>query len=224
MTQDAFIEYLKEDCFIDFQHPSIRSYAEGVVGDEDDQRQIAIKLYRAVRDDIQYNPYTFETSKSSFSASYCLAQGRSYCIPKACLLAATCRIYGIPSRLGFADVRNHLASPQFLDYLQTDVFVMHGYVELYLNGKWVKATPAFDQNLCQLMGVSCLEFDGENDSVFHAFDQQGERHMEYLREHGTFSTIPHALILESVATAYPHLTPEIISTRRANSYQKDLSS
>ena len=39
-----------------------------------------------------------------------LARGYGFCVNKAVLLAALARAVGIPARLGFADVRNHLSS------------------------------------------------------------------------------------------------------------------
>ena len=124
------------------------------------------------------------------------------------LLGALARKYAIPSRLGLADVKNHLSSQQLIDFLRSDIFVMHGFIELYLpdpQGEmhWVKATPAFNERLCRLMKVDVLEFDGYNDSIFQEFDENGGQHMEYLADHGTFADVPMDFILppsgESVA-------------------------
>src|SRR5215470_17689442 len=54
--------------------------------------------------------------------------------------------------------------------------------QLHLDGRWVKATPLFDRALCERFGVRPLEFDGRADSLFHAFDAAGRRHMEYVRD------------------------------------------
>src|SRR3990167_7232802 len=45
-------------------------------------------------------------------ASACLARGSGFCVAKAALLAAAARASGIPARVGFADVRNHLTTPR----------------------------------------------------------------------------------------------------------------
>jgi len=214
--------YLQPSRFFDFDHPSIIEYGERVIGSEKDRTAIALRLYSAVRDGFKYNAYTFETSAESFSASYCLKQGESYCIPKAVLLGALCRLYSIPARVGFADVRNHLASPQFLEYLQSDVFVMHGYTDIYLNNKWVKATPAFDAGLCKLMNLKPLKFNGREDSIFHEFDNEGGRHMEYLKHHGHFADVPYQLILSSIAQAYPHLANNESFSKSDHSLYNDL--
>jgi hypothetical protein len=87
----------------------------------------------------------------------------------------------------------------------TDTFYYHGYTELYLRGKWVKATPAFNASLCEKFGVRPLEFDGAADSLFHPYDRQGRRHMEYLRDRGSHADVPAADIQATFARYYPGL-------------------
>lgn len=209
-------EYLLETDFFDFNHPKVKAYTQQIIGDSTDKVEQAIKLYYAVRDDIFYNPYVFSLNPKSLSASFCLAEKQSYCIPKAVLLAAMARSLDIPSRIGLADVKNHISSQQLIDYLQSDVFVMHGFAELYLNGRWVKATPAFNKALCDKMAVSPLEFNGVDDSIFQEFNLDGSPHMEYLKDHGTFADVPMTFIAESVMNAYPHLMNKVSSGEMAN--------
>lgn len=215
-------QYLEDNASFDFKQPEVVAFGKSIVEDETNPIEIAKRLYNGVRDHIRYNAYTFETHPASFSASYCLNQGESYCVPKAVLLGALCRLYGIPARLGLADVRNHIASPQFLEYLQSDVFVMHGYTDIYLNDQWVKATPAFDKHLCKVMNVEPLEFNGLEDSIFHAFDKSGAKHMEYLADHGTYADVPVDFILQSVAEAYPHLANKETSKSTGRSFEQDM--
>lgn len=198
-------QYLQPTEFFDYQHPAVAALTDSLVAGISAPLDQALALYAWVRDQVRYNPYTYVRSAESFRASYCLEAKQSYCIPKAVLLGAMARRCGIPSRLGLADVRNHLSSPQFVQLLGTDVFVMHGYIELYLNGQWVKATPAFDVQLCGKMGVSALAFDGINDSVFQPFNDHGQKHMEYMADHGTYADVPRDFIVDYVAQAYPHL-------------------
>jgi hypothetical protein len=110
--------------------------------------------------------------------------------------------------VGYADVRNHLSTARMRDLLQTDLFLWHGYTELWLDGGWVKATPAFNIELCERFGLLPLEFDGHADSLYHPFDRAGRRHMEYVRERGSFDEVPLALIAADFAAAYPALTPQ----------------
>ena len=99
-------------------------------------------------------------------------------------------------------MRNHLASPKLLALLGTDVFAFHGFVELWLSGRWVKATPAFNLELCERFGVRPLEFDGVHDSLFHQFSVDGRRHMEYVRDRGSFADLPLSSILATFAELY----------------------
>ncbi|MHA7854806.1 MULTISPECIES: transglutaminase family protein [Marinobacter] len=198
--------YLKPTAFFDYDKPEVKAWIdqqlEGVPNEPVEQVKA---LYLAVRDSVQYNPYVFQTDPNTLSASYALKSRESYCIPKAVLLGAAARYIGIPSRLGLADVRNHLSSPKLIEWLRSDIFRMHGFIELYLNGQWVKATPAFNKQLCALMKVEPLEFDGVNDSVFQEFTEDGEAHMEYINDHGVFDDVPFDFIVDGVRSAYGHL-------------------
>ncbi|WP_448212690.1 transglutaminase-like domain-containing protein [Colwellia sp. MEBiC06753] len=201
--------YLKKDVFFDYEHPSIDRLAQQVpVGTK---KQQAIAIYYIVRDGFRYNPYSFVEGEHTFSATFCIEQGEGYCIPKASLMVALCRKFGIPARLGLADVTNHLSSPKLLELLGTNVFSMHGYVEVKLNDKWVKATPAFNRQLCEKMNSEPLEFDGENDSVFQEFSSEGHKLMEYLNDWGTFESVPTGFIFANFHKHYPHIMKNLTS-------------
>ena len=203
---DSLDQYLVATRFYDFDNPSVQQWTDRVLkGVADNPVEIAKALYLAARDDVSYNPYVFSDDPRTLSASHVLETRASYCIPKAVLLGAAARYKGIPSRLGLADVKNHLSSPRLIEWLRSDIFRMHGYIELYLNGQWVKATPAFNKRLCLLMKVEPLAFDGINDSIFQAFTDDGAQHMEYVNEHGEFADVPFDFILEGIRSAYPHL-------------------
>ena len=198
-------QYLQASQFIDSDHPAVIAFAERSRGTQADLREQAVSLYYAVRDEVRYNPYVFSRDPQTLKASHAVVSGESYCVPKAILLAACARHCGIPARIGLADVRNHLATPRLLELLQSEVFAMHGYTELFLEGRWVKATPAFNLALCRVFKVEPLAFDGRSDSVFHPYNQQGERYMEYLVDHGQFADLPEAFFFAHLAQCYPHL-------------------
>ena len=164
----------------------------------------AIAIYQAVRDGILYDPYQLDLNPQHIKASLTLERGRGYCIEKALLMAAACRAVGIPTRLGFANVRNHLASEKLLRTLRSDVFVFHGYVSVWLNGGWVKCTPAFNQQLCERLGVLPLDFDGIHDFIFQPSNGSGQPFMEYLHEHGEFADFPFDLFVQELQLHYPH--------------------
>lgn len=196
-------EYLEPTYYLDSDSPEVAAFAREAAGDAKSDVERAVRLYYAVRDGIRYDPYRFVLARESFRASAVLASGASFCVPKAILLAAAARALGIPSRLGFADVRNHLTTRRLREMMRSDVFVFHGYTELYLDGKWVKATPTFNRSLCERFGVRTLEFDGREDALLHPFDREGRRHMEYLRDRGTFADFPLEAMVAAIREAYP---------------------
>jgi transglutaminase-like putative cysteine protease len=204
-TQDDPTLYLQPTFYVNSDHPAIQEWAHEVVSDATTLKEKAIRLFYDVRDRIFYNPYRIKLLRDSFQASTILQKGRTFCIPKAILMAAGARAVGVPCRLGFADVRGHLTSQSLLDALQTDVFAFHGYVELLLDGKWVRATPTFNRELCENAGVAPLEFDGTQDALFQEYNLKGQSFMEYLRFHGVFADFPHRLMLRVWKQAYPHL-------------------
>jgi transglutaminase-like putative cysteine protease len=191
-----FLQYLSSTEIIDSDNQSIIDYAADVLKNtEDDSISRAIKLYYAVRDVIWYDPYLPFYRPEHYRASHVLKKGRAFCIGKASLLCALGRVCGIPSRVGFATVRNHLATRQLIEFLGTDLFVYHGFVEFYLADNWVKATPAFNIELCRKHKVLPLEFNGREDSIFHPFNTEKKQFMEYVDDHGTYADIPVGEIL-----------------------------
>lgn len=197
--------YLKPTYYIDSNSPVIIAYANTTCRGKDTDIDRAIALYYGVRDDIRYDPYSVEDKRESVRASSVLKRKAGFCVAKAVLLAAVLRSQKIPARLGFADVKNHLVTQRLKALMETDLFVYHGYIEAFLNDKWVKATPAFNLSLCQNFNVQPLEFDGIHDSLFHEFDTHGNRHMEYVNDHGTFADLPYDTIYEVFKRHYPKI-------------------
>jgi transglutaminase-like putative cysteine protease len=197
--------WLRPTPFVDSDAPGVAAFARATGGGDADPRRRAIGLYYAVRDGVTYTPYCDFRSPDTYRASAVLATRAGFCVGKAALLAAAARAGGIPARLRFADVRNHLCTPRLRALVGGDVFYYHGYVELALEDRWVKATPAFDRALCDRFGVLPLEFDGREDSVFQPYDRAGRRHMEYLRDRGVHADVPVADIAATFAREYPQL-------------------
>jgi len=206
-TEDQ--RYLRPTQFIDSEHPRIRAFVREVTGGASEPRDRAIRLYYAVRDGLRYDPYSVTLDPEALKASAVLASGRGYCVAKAVVLAASARAVKIPARLGFADVRNHLATPRLRAMMGTDIFYYHGYTELFLEGAWVKATPAFNVQLCEKFGVQPLEFDGRTDSIFHSLDAGGRRHMEYVLDRGFRDDVPLEELRDAMMRFYPKMTGAI---------------
>jgi transglutaminase-like putative cysteine protease len=122
------------------------------------------------------------------------------------ILIAILRAAHIPARLGLAKVKNHIAVDQIVEKFGSDVLVPHGYIEMYLDSKWIKATPAFNKELCELLNVHPLEFDGETDSVFQEFDKNGNQEfMQYLQDYGTFNEVPLPFMFQLMKEHYPKI-------------------
>jgi len=189
---------------IDSDHPAVIHFAAEHGQGEDDTRR-AVSLYYAVRDGFRYDPYQIDMSPPGMRASSVLAKGHGWCVTKAALLAAACRAQAIPARLGFADVRNHLSTERMRERMKTDLFYWHGYTEIWLDGAWRKATPAFNLSLCERFGLLPLEFNGRDDSIYHPFDRAGNRHMEYVNQRGSFDEMPLAQMAADFAVLYPYL-------------------
>ncbi len=185
-----FTPYLQPTEIIDYLHPVVRQFVDDNLAGAQSEKDQAIKLYYAVRDGIRYDPYSIDLSVDGLRASRTLKSGRGWCVPKAALLAACCRAVEIPARLGYADVKNHLSTERMRAHMKTDIFFWHGYTSIYLDGKWVKATPAFNIELCQRFRLRPLDFDGEEDSIYHPFDLEGNKHMEYVAQRGEFADVP----------------------------------
>lgn len=199
---DELAAYLKPTDIIDSDHPSIHAFARSAVGGSTDPVEQAVSLYLAVRDTIRYDPYAPFHLPEHYRASEVLKRGRGFCIPKASLLCACARAMGIPARLGFANVRNHLATRQLLEFLGNDLFVFHAFTEMLLNGKWVKATPAFNRELCERHRVPPLEFNGREDSVFQPFNLENRKYMEYVAFLGSYADVPISEIISAWEECY----------------------
>ena len=197
---------LRSTPLIDADHPAVRAFAREHARAAD-ERERAVALYLAVRDGFRYDPYRVDLSPDGMRASAVIARGHGWCVTKAALLAAACRAAGIPARVGFADVRNHLSTERLRQALQTDIFYWHGYAEIRLDGRWLKATPAFNIELTERFGLLPLAWDGRSDSIYHPFDRAGNRHMEYVHQHGSFDEVPLERIVADFERLYPGWLP-----------------
>jgi transglutaminase-like putative cysteine protease len=190
---------------VDADHPAVIAFAHEVTAGAVDDRERAVRLSAAVRDGFRYDPYTVDLSVEGLSASRVLSSGRGWCVSKSALLAAACRAVGVPARVGYADVRNHLTTQRLREAMGTDEFFWHGYTAIHLGGRWLKSTPSFNIELCHKMRLAPLDFDGKSDAVMHAFDVTGQRHMEYLRFRGEFDDVPVEAIRATFDERYPNL-------------------
>ncbi|MFV0307537.1 MAG: transglutaminase-like domain-containing protein [Desertimonas sp.] len=198
-----------EDClaptwFVDSDDTAVVAFAERVIAEAGatTDRDKVVALFLAVRDGWRYDPYNTSYEPEAFRASAVLASERNWCVPKSVLLVAACRAAGIPARLGFADVRNHLQSEKLRESMGTDLFIFHGYAEMWVEDGWRKASSAFNRELCERFGTKVLDFNGIDDALMHPFDESGNRHMEYVNQRGSFVDLPLDEMLAAFAEVY----------------------
>ncbi len=207
VTPNLWAPYLRATSFLDFDHPAVAAFVRAHSLDAGASAiERAVSLYYAVRDGYRYSPWNVASTPAGFAASVVVARDEAdgaHCVDKAVLLAACCRAIGIPSRLHFANVRNHVGTAELERQLGTDLLVYHGYCELYLEDRWVAATPAFNRALCERLGVAPLDFDGRHDSVFQAYDRQAGRFMEYVDDHGCHADVPYEAMVAAWKRHYP---------------------
>lgn len=198
-------QYLDSGTYTNSDHPAVIAYTKKKIKGIESQHDQVLALYYAVRDDFKYYPYHLILKPDYLKASHLLTKDYGYCVEKSNLFAACMRVIGVPSRLSFANVRNHLATEKVESYLQTDLMVFHGFVEIFLHDKWVKATPVFNKELCEKLGVAPLEFNGYEDSIFQESDKNGQPFMSYEHEYGHFADVPFELFLSELKHNYPHI-------------------
>lgn len=195
MKEGQMRKYLRATEIIDSEHPEIRQKAEELSGHLETYQEKAIALFYFVRDQIQYNPFMPRFLPEHFKASNTLILKKGFCIQKAVLFAALLRAAHIPARLRFAIIRNHLLPEKLTGFITGNELPDHGFVELYLDGRWVKANAAFDIGTCKDFIIP-IEFDGKNDALFHSHTKDGRLHIEYVLFRDSYDDVP----LEEVIT------------------------
>ena len=201
--------FLQSGTYVESAAPEIMGAAARVTEGLSSDKDKAIALFDFVRDQIRYDPYTISLDTEDYKATTVLARASNWCVPKAILLTALARAAGIPAAAGFADVRNHLNTPKLQALMESDLFVFHGYTAFWLNEKWIKATPAFNMEMCERFGVLPLEFDGEHETLFHEFNANDDRHMEYVADRGLYFDAPVEEVIAETVRLYPKFAEAI---------------
>ncbi len=195
--------------YIDADHEMIRRLARDLTAGADTATERAVRLFYFVRDQIKYDPLAPMLTEEDYTASTILQRGFGYCVQKATLLTALARAAGLACRLHFADLHNHLVPDRLQELMGTDMFVYHGYVEFFLEGRWIKATPAFDRAMCEKHGFHPVEFDGQSHAVFYPTDRQGRKHIEYVRDRGFAADLPYRQIVTTLWETYGKDNPRV---------------
>lgn len=212
--------YLEPTFFMDSDHFQVKDFAAKNTKENMSLKEKAKALFYAVRDQIYYSPYDIDFTRNGMKASSIIERKKGYCVAKAVALCGALKAVNIPARLGLADVKNHLTTKRLKEIMGTDTFYYHGYTELYLNGRWIKATPTFNRELCEKFKVKPLDFDGENDSLFHEFDESGRKHMSYIKDFGYFDELPFEEILRRSLDVYKNLFTKLDKTVSGDFYKE----
>jgi hypothetical protein len=198
-------EYLEPTEFLDFNKKRVSEKAFEITKDLKTDKDKVVALFYWVRDSLKYNALSYYPKiKLNLKASVSIRRETGFCMSKAATLSALARAIGIPARIHMADIINHKSSQKLQDLMGSNVFHCHGYSEMYLNGKWVKATPVFDRETCEKAGFfPMVEFDGEHDALLASHDMEGNKFIEYTADYGLFSDVPIEKINEIFLANYP---------------------
>ncbi len=186
--------YLEPAYFVNSNAPEVIDYTLQVTRGIHDPIEKAVELFYAVRDDFRYNIHDVNIEAEELKASTLVKRGYGYCVEKANLLAATCRVVGVPSRLGFANVKTSIAPESLRRVLHTDVMVFQGYTEIWIEDHWVRVNPAFNASLCQKLAIPALEF-----GILE------QKHFQTVKDYGCFHDLPYDLYVQELRNYYPHL-------------------
>lgn len=203
--------FLKETQFLDYSAPEIQNYISEFKT-LSSSKEMAIALYYKVRDGFLYDPYHLNLTKEALTSSFLLSKKRAWCVEKSIVMASCARALNIPTKLGYAIVKNHIGVEKLTAYLKKPEIVFHGYLELFIEDKWVKCTPTFDQRVCRISKVTPLDWNAEEDSMFQEYEKD-QQFMEYTHFYGTFEDVPLQLMNDEMKLHYPHLFEQVFNTK-----------
>lgn len=199
------MEYVETSYYFDFEDDAIQQLVAVYQDESLSEKEKAIKVYRQVRDGWKYNPYHISFAKETYRASNIAGKASGNCVEKSILLIACYRALGIPARLHLGKVKNHIAVDRLVEKFGSNELTPHGMVNVFLNGKWLKVSPTFNQSLCEKFNVEPLDFDGKNNSFLQQYNSQGNLFMEYLDDYGYFQDVPLAFMKQNLKEHYPHI-------------------
>ena len=202
-------QYTAASTLLDYNHERVQEFIHQHTHADMTDQEKAIALYMAVRDGWRYTASQIFLTQEAWICSNIMERPEGHCLDKAILLVACLRGAGIPARLHLAKVKNHIAAERMIAQLGTDELTPHGMVDVYLDNRWIKVSPAFNKQLCEKLNVDPLDFDGEQDCIFQQFDQEGGVFMEYLEDYGHFEDVPMAFIYSNMKEHYSGLSKHL---------------
>ena len=202
-------QYLNKSHFFDYHSEEIQNMVQPFYELPTEREKIK-QLYLFVRDGWRYNPYVIGIEEKNYIASNIFHKKEAHCIDKAILYIAGLRALNIPARLRLAKVSNHIATERLEEKLGTNELAPHGLVDVFHEQRWVKCSPAFNKELCDLYNVEVLNFDGSEDSILQEYNKDQSRFMSYIEDYGHFEDVPLARIKHIFSSNYPELYNEYL--------------
>jgi len=195
--------FIESTEFIDSDSKVVRDIVKRIYVGSRSRTEFIIKIFYYVRDGVRYELRLDYFDRESYKASNTFKRGYGYCVQKAIALTALYRASSIPARICFADIINHRLPRKIHEEFKTNLFVYHGYVEAYINGRWIKLTPAFDKETSLKMNIDPLEFDGYNDAILPKYNRDGEKQFTYVKYRGCFKEFSYNDLVREFLKVYP---------------------
>tara|TARA_R110002049_G_scaffold61169_2_gene163272 strand:- start:1658 stop:2293 length:636 start_codon:yes stop_codon:yes gene_type:complete len=199
------MNYSQPTYYFDFENNSVQNLISEFKTTELNDKEKAIGIYTKVRDNWKYDPYSISLLREKYKSSLIAEKQSGNCVEKSIILISCLRALGIPARLHLGKVKNYIAVEKLTEKFGSNELTPHGMVNVYLNNKWLKMSPAFNKSLCEKLNVEPLDFDGENNSFLQQFNSEGNRFMEYIDDYGYFDDVPVDFMIKNVKEHYPHI-------------------
>jgi len=199
------MKYLESTYYFDYEIESVQKLISEYKNTTLSDKEKTIGMYTKVRDNWKYDPYSISLSKEKYKSSHIANKQSGNCVEKSIILIACLRALGIPARLHLGKVKNHIAVERLTEKFGSNELTPHGMVNVHLDNKWLKMSPAFNKSLCKKLNVDPLEFDGENSSLLQQYNGEGTLFMEYLDDYGYFEDVPIDFMIRNLKEHYPNI-------------------
>lgn len=195
--------FASSSAIFDHLHPTVQDFVARAIGpDTLSDKDKAVRIYYAVRDDIFYEVFGTDISGDGLAASSIITSKRGFCLHKSICFVAACRAAGLAARLLVDKVKNHVTTQELSALVGGQEF-LHWFAEVRVDNVWLKVSPTFNKQMCQLFGMRALDFDGQSHSINQHYG--AEVFMEYMGEPASFADPSHEELLEYIEAHHPRM-------------------
>ncbi|MCL5958148.1 MAG: transglutaminase-like domain-containing protein [Chloroflexi bacterium] len=178
--------------YLNYEHPLVRECVRGAIAGLSGEVEKAEAIFYFVRDRIEYNFAPDVFSWEDLRASHTMEIGNGFCVQKAVLFAAMLRAAGIPSKVGFQDIRSLVVPQKYVDLLG-DSIGYHGLNAVYLRGRWIRLDATLDKVLVEQRRYRLVDFSSTHDCLLPSTDADGRPHFVIVKDYGSYSDVPDAI-------------------------------